>query len=1014
MADGIEVALPEGVVTFLFTDIEGSTHLIQKHGDAWADLLTTHYELLDAPLRRYGGSQVGTRGDAVFVAFESAADALAGAVEAQAAVSNFPWPDPQLRVRMGLHTGEAVVRNGDYVGLAVHEAARICSAGHGGQVLCSASTLHHAGGPPPRSALVDLGKHRLRDLPSPTHLWQLSRDDLRSQFPGVRADAVPGNLPKPITSFIGRGDERADAAERIRGGAKLVTITGTGGSGKTRLALQIASEVVDAFPHGAWLVELAGLADGPEVPDAVANSLDLRENNRPTNESLARALANRDLLLVLDNCEHLLGPVAALVEALCTHCPQLVVLATSQEALGIPGESVLSVGSMADAEALQLFVDRAAERRPGFALIDANFATVSAICRRLDGIPLAIELAAGRVAAFSVYEIADRLNDQFRLLTGGSRAAMARQQTLRATVDWSYGLLEATEQTLFARLAAFSGGWDLEAAVAVAGFGGLADLDVVDGLGRLVARSLVVVEEQDDRSRYRMLSVIKQYALERLKDGDELVTTRDRHATFFRALALRAEPELTGPSQAAWLERLASDEANLRACLDWLGSAALEPAVALWRYWLVRGDWDGGRRWIEQGLDDLDGVDQHLVARALDAAGALATEQGDYNAAEQRLNAALARWRSLDDAGGTARTLNHLGALARNRFAYDEARAQLNEALHTATSANDDRHRAIALRNLGTLASQQGDPETAGPLYEAALEIARIEGDKRVIATLTHALSRVAFDDGNRTVARALADEGHALARDIGDRRMLAEHLTVMAGLATADGDEAAASARLEEALALWQRLGSPNAVAWLHTTLGEMALTDGDAAAARRHFDQAADAWRDSGDEPALARALNLAGWSALEARDYDVAEAILDDAVVRARAVGDDAALSATLHSRGELARRTGDRTAARHYLEESLALARSAGWRNLLWWPTWSMAALSCEEARLDEADALIGQAEALSPKIGRAPRLADCREQQARIAEARGDLEAAKRLDAEATQLRSGSFAVTSAD
>jgi predicted ATPase/class 3 adenylate cyclase/Tfp pilus assembly protein PilF len=998
--------LPEGVVTFLFTDIEGSTHLIQKHGDAWPDLLTTHYELLDEPLRRNGGTQVGTRGDAVFVAFASAADALAGAVEAQAAVSNFPWPDPPLRVRIGLHTGEAVVRNGDYVGLAVHEAARICAAGHGGQVLCSASSLHHAGGAPRNARVLDLGRHRLKDLPSPTHLWQLSRDDLPSQFPGVRADAVPGNLPKPITSFIGRIDERTDAARRIRSGATLVTITGTGGAGKSRLALQVASDVVDGFPHGAWLVELAGITDPAQVPDAVANSLDLREQNRPSHESLNAALAGRQLLLVLDNCEHLLEPAAALVSDLLTHCPRLVVLATSQEALGIPGESVLPVGAMVDAEALQLFVDRAAERRRGFELTNANFSTINAICRRLDGIPLAIELAAGRVAALSVEEIADLLHDQFRLLTGGSRAAMARQQTLRATVDWSYNLLEADEQTLFGRLAAFSGGWNLEAAVAVAAYGELNELDVVDGLSRLVARSLVVVEEQDLASRYRMLSTIKQYALERLKDGNELVSARDRHATFFRALALAAEPELTGPNQSEWLARLAADEANLRACLDWLGAAALEPAVALWRYWLVRGDWDGGRRWIEQGLENLDGVDAHLVARALDAAGALATEQGDNDNAERLLNAALVRWRSLGDPGGTARTLNHLGALARNLFAYDEARAQLAEALNTATDANDDRHRAIALRNLGLLASQQGDLEAAGPLYEAALEIARTEGDKRVIATLTHALSKVAFEDGNRVTARALAEEGHALAREIGDRRMLAEHLTVLAGLATADGDEAAAAARLEEALNLWHALGSPNAVAWLHTTLGEMALTQLDAAAARRHFDQAAEAWRETGDDPALARALNLAGWSALEAGDYDVAERTLDDAVARARAIGQERALSAALHSRGELARRMGDLTGAKEFLEESLTLANAAGWRNLLWWPTWSLAALAREEGRLDDAQELLDHAEALSPKIGRVYRLADCRDEAARLAGARGDLEGAKQLAEEADSLRRG--------
>ncbi|MEY2397398.1 MAG: hypothetical protein QOJ00_572 [Actinomycetota bacterium] len=1005
MTNAAPARLPEGVVTFLFTDIEGSTHLIQQHGDDWPDLLTKHYELLAGPLAAHGGHQVGTRGDAVFVAFDDAGRALAGAIAAQAAVSHYPWPDPPLRVRMGLHTGEAVVRNGDYVGLAVHEAARICAAGHGGQVLCSASALHFAGGAPEGATLVDLGRHRLKDLPSPTHLFQLGRDGLASQFPGVRADAVPGNLPKPITSFIGRFDERVAAAERIRSGATLVTLTGAGGAGKTRLALQVASDVVDGFPQGAWLVELAGVADPAHVGGTIASSLGLRDDlGRASAASLAKAVAGRHLLLVLDNCEHLVDAVAAFAAELLTHCPQLVVLATSQEALSIPGETVLAIGPMTDDEGLQLFADRAAERRPGFAVTDLNIGVVRQICRRVDGIPLAIELAAGRVAALSVEEIAARLDDQFRLLTGGSRAAMARQQTLRATVDWSYGLLDEMEKALFARLAAFSGGWNLDAAVAVCSYGDLSEGDVVDTLAHLVARSLVVVEEQDGASRYRMLATIKQYALERLKDCGEVPLMRDRHATFFRALALAAEPELTGPQQVEWLAMLAADEANLRAALEWLGAASLEPAVALWRYWLVRGDWEGGRRWIEQGLDDVDGVDASLIARALDAAGALATEQGDNEQAEQLLTSALLRWRSLDDPAGMARTLNHLGTLARNRFAYDEARAQLKEALDTADDANDDRHRAIALRNLGHLSAQQGDHETAGILYEEALMLARDEGDTRVVATLTHALSRVAFEDGNREAAHALADEGHALARGLGDGRMLAEHLTVLAGLATADGDEAVAAARLQEALTLWDRLGSPNAVAWLHTTLGEMALADDDAPAARRHFDQAADAWRDTADEPALVRALNLSGWSALAAGDFDEATVTLDDAVTRARAVGDAMQLSSVLHSRGELARRAGDRTTARTVLAESLELARAAGWRNLLWWPTWSLAALACEEGRLDDADELLDQAEKLSPKIARGPRLADVYEQRAHVAAARGERKRSDELAAAAAALR----------
>ena len=613
--------------------------------------------------------------------------------------------------------------------------------------------------------------------------------------------------------------------------------------------------MVDGFTHGAWLVELAGVADPDAVAPTVAAALDLRDEHGNANvDSMAAAIADRRLLLVLDNCEHVLDAAARLVAELLKRCGDIAILATSQEALGIPGEAVLAVGSLPDHEAVRLFAERAADRRPGFALDQTNTGAVTAICRRLDGIPLAIELAAGRVVALSVEEIADLLHDQFRLLTGGSRAAMPRQQTLRAAVDWSYALLRDDEQTLLARLAAFSGGWNLDAAMAVTGFDPLYAVDVVDGLARLVARSLVIVEEQDGASRYRMLSTIRQYALERLKDRGDLAACRDRHAAHFRALALAAEAELMGPEQAEWLARLADDDANLRAALDWLGQDGLEVAVALWRYWLVRGDWGGGRSWLERGLADVDlDVPDPVVARALDAAGALATEQGDHDDAEPMLNYALLQWRALGDPAGTARTLNHLGTLARTRFAYDEARAHLTEALAKSDEAGDPRHRTISLRNLGLLAAQQSDHESARTRYDEALPIARTQGDKRLVATLTHALSRVAFEDGDRVTAGELADEGVALARELGDRQMVAEHLTVLAGIAAADGDSAAAAAHLGEALALWSALGAGHAVAWLHTTLGEMALTASDAAAACSHLNQAVAAWREFGDDAAL-----------------------------------------------------------------------------------------------------------------------------------------------------------------
>src|SRR5581483_11436769 len=388
--------LPTGTLTFLFTDLEGSTHLLQRLGDRYPALLAAHYELMRAAFGRTGGQEVGTRGDALFVVFEQASAAVAGATSAQAALASYDWPDDcEVRVRMGLHTGEAEVVDGDYVGVAVHAAARICSAAHGGQVLVSDVTRAIA---EPELAgddasFVELGRHRLKDLDEPVMLAQVVHPGLEREFPRLRLDAVPGNLPKQITSFVGRESELRDAAGHLTGGHRLVTFSGSGGSGKTRLALQVAAEVVDRFPDGAWLVELASVSDEAQLPHVLTTTLGVREESgRHLESTLAEALAPKRLLLLLDNCEHVLTGMAELTDLLLQACRGVQVIATSQEALGLPGEVVFRVPPMAPAEGVELFADRARLRNRAFALTDDNRETVADICRRLDGIPLAIEL----------------------------------------------------------------------------------------------------------------------------------------------------------------------------------------------------------------------------------------------------------------------------------------------------------------------------------------------------------------------------------------------------------------------------------------------------------------------------------------------------------------------------------------------------------------------------------------------------------------------------------------------
>ncbi|MBV9041531.1 MAG: tetratricopeptide repeat protein [Acidimicrobiia bacterium] len=992
--------LPTGTLTFLFTDLEGSTHLLQRLGDRYPALLAAHYELMRAAFGRNGGREVGTRGDALFVVFEQASAAIAGATSAQLALAGYDWPDDcEVRVRMGLHTGEAEVVDGDYVGVAVHAAARICSAAHGGQVLVSEVTRVIA---EPElgtddTSFVDLGRHRLKDLDEPVALTQVVHPGLEREFPRLRLDAVPGNLPKQVTRFVGRESELREAAGQLVGGRRLVTFSGSGGSGKTRLALQVAAEVVDRFPDGAWLIDLASVSEETQLPHVLTTTLGVREESgRHLESTLTEALAPKRLLLVLDNCEHVLTGMAELTDLLLQACRGVQVLATSQEALGLPGEVVLRVPPMAPAEGVELFTDRARLRNRAFALTDDNRDTVADICRRLDGIPLAIELAAARVNVLTPAQILDRLGDQFRLLTGGDRTAVPRQQTLRAAVDWSHELLSKDERTLLRRLAVFSGGWTLEAAEAVTAGDGLDALDVLDLLDHLVARNLVVVKEQDGAARYRLLGSIRQYAQEKLVDAGEVVECRRRHLEFFAEMVRRCESELIGPEQAAWLARLALDYDNVRAALDWAGSGGagsgllLEMAGNLWRFWLVRGPWREGRTWIAKGLEvESDVATAAVRAKALAAAGGLAIEQGDLAAAGPLLEQSLGLWQQLGSTAGAAHALNFLGTLAMARFEYDSSRALLRDALEMRRAINDERGVAVCLRNLGLLAALQRDFQTARTLYEEALPLARRLGDKRVSATITQALALVVFEDGDLAGARTLAEEGLRIDKELGNRQGIAEHLTVLAGVARAEGDGDTAAAMFSEALAIWKALAARDAEARAYTTLGDMAHARHDYEMARTYLTAALAAWRSLGDDAAVARILNLTGWAAAMQGDLGRARTMLEEALEVAARVGDEGQRSATLHSLGEVARLEGKLPEARALLEESLALAQASGWRTVLWWPVHSLGALARSEGNLDEARERLREAIALCPKLARRPRLSDCLEDLAAVALDDGD-------------------------
>jgi predicted ATPase/DNA-binding SARP family transcriptional activator len=633
--------VPTGQVTFLFTDIEGSTWLAQQLGAGWDAVLADHYRVLRQVWQAHNGYEVSTYGDAFFVVFADSGDALRAGVTAHQALAGHHWPPGvSLKVRIGAHTGEARLLDGDYVGVDVHVAARVQAAAHGGQMLISESTKLSAAPDHLDMSLTDLGSHRLKDIVGSTRLYQVTTPALESAFPPPSTlSALPNNFRYHLTSFIGREDDVAAVAACVRD-TRLVTLIGAGGVGKTRLATQVAMEILDAFEGGAWLVDLARVSDPDLALQATASALGVREQpGRPLMEALVDHLLRRPTLVLLDNCEHLIDACASLVDELLAACPELRILATSREALALSGEllwrlrsltvpvSIDGLEKMAAVEAVALFADRARAVLPTFEITAANAASVARICRRLDGMPLAIELAASRAASMSLDELDTRLDDRFRILTGGGRTTVARQRTLEATVQWSYELLAPREQLLFDRLSEFAGGCSVQSAEQVCAASPLAASDILPLLLRLVDRSMLAIEAlSDGLMRYRMLETMRQFGRERLSERDETVMIRDRHLAWAVDFA-ESIPPRTGPTKQRPLDL---EEYNLRAAFEWARARKHEEAALR----IVGATWFGHLEermaWFGQLLPPSPDIPPSLAVRLAFAALGAAFQTGQW------------------------------------------------------------------------------------------------------------------------------------------------------------------------------------------------------------------------------------------------------------------------------------------------------------------------------------------------------------------------------------------------
>lgn len=779
--------LPSGTVTFLFTDIEGSTKLAQQYPDQWESLRARHHSILQSAIDAHNGYVFQIIGDAFCVAFHTASDGMIAAIDSQRQLQNESWGETPIKVRMGLHTGSAKLLGNDYRGyLTMAKVQRIMSVAYGGQILLSNTSAELVRGELPRQvSLRDMSEHRLKGLLNPEHLWQVNAPGLPQEFPPLQSlNIIPTNLPVQLTSFVGREKEILEVKHEL-GKHRLVTLTGSGGTGKTRLSLQVAAEVLDSFHEGVWFVELAPLSNPDLIASTILSTLEISEQQgRPALKVLEEYLQPKTLLLILDNCEHLIAEAARVTEAILNAAPNLKILASSREALGVKGELSWHVPSLSSPdpnnipeldrltqyEAVRLFIDRASLNDSHFTVTKDNAPAIAQICYRLDGIPLALELAAARVKMLSVDQISARLDDRFRLLTGGARTALPRQQTLRSMIDWSYDLLSDSEKLLLRRLAVFAGGWTLELAEQVCSDDKIAQYEILDMLSKLVDKSLVAVIQNQFGARYRILETIRQYAREKLFESGEGEKIRDQHLKAFVELAEQAESETRGHHQQLWLDRLDNELENLRAALEWSqerdNESFLRLASALWRFWELHGYIDD-LKWLPRAIALTEGMESVTRARALARAS---YENYDPKQMKKWADEAERLSRNLNDKSVLAMALSCQSGLEIRRLNSQSALALLEQALTVSKEVNDHWLSGIILIDFGAEALNRNAFASARSFIEQGLAEVSLSGDKRHKSRGLISLCVIAAAQGNAEKVRHFAREALACAQEIHDK----------------------------------------------------------------------------------------------------------------------------------------------------------------------------------------------------------------------------------------------------
>ena len=922
---------PTGIVTFLFTDIEGSTKLSQEYPEKLHAALERHNEILRKVVESNNGFVFEIVGDAFCCAFEKASDAVKAAVEAQIKLLDQKWDDVVIRIRIGIHSGNAEWNGKRYMGyITLARTARVISAAYGEQIIISndvyeltkdkfgsyqedtkaQSESESDSDTSCLSDLVvknisfrDLGERRLKDLNQPVRLFQILSDGLREEFPPIKTlDARPNNLPVQLTNFIGREKELKHAKELFND-THLLTLTGSGGAGKTRFSLQAGADLIDDFANGVWFIELAAISDPVFLPVTINNALGIKEEPMKTpEETLTDYLKDKEILLILDNCEHLINACADLTERLLTSCPKLNIIATSREALNCDGEQTYRIPPLTQPnpdqkdtpeqltqyESVRLFVERAIAVNPKFRVDNENAAALAEVCSRLDGIPLAIELAAARIKVLSVEKIYERLDDRFNLLTGGKRTALPRQQTLRALIDWSYDLLSDNEKILWSRLSVFSGGWTLEAAEEVCTYDSISKNEILDLLSQLTEKSIIIYDGTKDR--YKILENIKQYGSEKLQDDTVIFL---QHLNYYLEFSEKAKPELQGESLKIWIDKIEADHRNFLSAIEWsINNDRLENgaviADAVGKYWDISGFYSIGIRLFEIILKNPGTLSKSLNAKILSLAGYFKNINGDYEQGKKYLEKSLSLRKEIGDKKEIAGSLNNIGVIILEQGDFNQSKKYLEESLDIRKEIDDKTGIAFTLNNLGLFYINQGDYEHAKEYYEESLRIFQEIGDKNKISLTLSNLGILSYNQDNLEQAMKYQEESMEISKEIGDKNRIAYSLANLGNVSLIQRDFEHAKKHHEESLRIRMEIGAKPVIAEGINNLGNVAFILRDYELAEKHYKESLDIRKEIGSKPGIADSLNSLGNAAYGIGNFEKAIKLLCVAEVTFKSLG------------------------------------------------------------------------------------------------------------------------------